>query len=159
VIAFERNGLQFDFRASGIVIYRDHVLLLRVEQHDFWFVPGGHVEIGELADAAMIREMREETGMSVEIDRLVWVVENFCTFEGKPHHEIGFFYLVTPPAEATQLDLSREFYGKEENGTPLIFRWHALDALADLNMFPSFLRTGLNALPTSITHIVHKDSD
>ena len=156
MIAFERNGLQFDFRVSGIVVHRDHVLLVRVEQYDSWFLPGGHVEIGELADVAMIREMLEETGMSVEIDRLVWVVENFFTLDGKRHQELGFFYLVTPPANATQLDLGKEFYGKEENGTPLIFRWHRLDTLANLILFPSFLATGLNALPSSITHIVHK---
>jgi len=158
-IAFERNGMQFDFRASGIAIHRDHVLLVRIEQYPFWFLPGGHVEIGELADAAMIREMLEETGMSVEIDRLVWVVENFFTLDGKRHQELGFFYLVTPPPGATQLDLGKEFYGKEENGTPLIFRWHRLEALKDLNIFPSFLKTGLNALPTSITHIVVKEID
>jgi ADP-ribose pyrophosphatase YjhB (NUDIX family) len=157
MIAFERNGLQFDFRASGIVIHRDHVLLVRIEQYPFWFLPGGHVEIGELADAAMIREMGEETGMSVEIDRLVWVVENFFTLDGKRHQELGFFYLVTPPPGATQLDLGKEFYGKEENGTPLIFRWHRLDALADLKIFPSFLGEGLTALPSSICHIVQND--
>ena len=156
-IAFERNGLQFDFRASGIAIHRDHVLLVRVPQYDFWFLPGGHVEIGELADHAMIREMREETGLEVKIERLVWVVENFFTLDGKRHQELGFFYLVTPPVEATQLDLSKEFYGKEEDGTPLTFRWHPLDALADLNLFPLFLGTGLNALPTSIGHIVQND--
>ena len=159
MIAFERNGLQFDFRTSGIAIHRGHVLLVRVEQYDFWFLPGGHVEIGELADDAMIREMREETGLQVEIDRLVWMVENFFTLDGKPHHELGFFYLVTPPDEVTQLDLDKEFYGKEENGTLLIFRWHRLDALTGLNIFPSFLSTRLNALPTSITHIVQRDKD
>jgi ADP-ribose pyrophosphatase YjhB (NUDIX family) len=156
-VAFERNGFQFDFRASGIAIHRDHVLLVRVPQYDFWFPPGGHVEIGELADHAMIREMREETGLEVKIERLVWVVENFFTLDGKRHQELGFFYLVTPPAEATQLDLRKEFYGKEEDGTPLTFRWHRLDALADLNLFPSFLRTGLTAMPTSIGHIVQND--
>jgi ADP-ribose pyrophosphatase YjhB (NUDIX family) len=157
-IAFDRNGMQFDFRASGIAIHRGHVLLVRIEQYPSWFLPGGHVEIGELADAAMIREMREETGMDVKIDRIVWVAENFFTLDGKPHHELGFFYLVTPRPDSPQLDVSKEFYGTEENGTPLIFRWHRLEALAQLTLFPSFLGTSLPALPTSITHIVQKDN-
>lgn len=156
MIAVERNGLQFDFRATGIAIHRGHVLLVRIEQYPWWFLPGGHVEIGELADAAMVREMREETGLTVVIDRLVFVVENFFTLDGKPHHELRFFYLVTPPAEAPQLDLEKEFYGKEENGTALIFRWHRLDELANLNLFPAFLKNSLSALPTSITHIIQK---
>src|SRR5271155_6279686 len=144
-IAFERNGLQFDFRASGIAIHRGHVLLVRIEQYPFWFLPGGHVEMGELAEAAMIREMREETGIDVKIDRLVWVVENFFTHEGRRHHELGLFYLVTLPAEGSQLELSKEFYGREENGTELIFRWHRLDTLANLKLQPSFLKTNLKA--------------
>lgn len=159
MIAFERNGLQFDFRVAAIAIHRGHVLLLRVEQHDFWFLPGGHVEIGELADAALLREMREETSLDVRIDRLVWVVESFYTLEGRRHHELAFYYLVTIPAGAAQLDISKEFYGEEENGTQLTFRWHRLDTLANLNLQPSFLRNSLNALPTSITHIVQKDAD
>jgi ADP-ribose pyrophosphatase YjhB (NUDIX family) len=156
-IAFERNGLQFDFRASGIAIHRNHVLLVRMEQYPFWFLPGGHVEMGELADAAIIREMREESGLEVKIDRLVWVAENFFTHDGQAHQELGFYYLVTPPAEAPQLNLGKEFFGKEDNGTALIFRWHRLDALADLNIFPAFLKAGLTALPASITHVVQSD--
>jgi ADP-ribose pyrophosphatase YjhB (NUDIX family) len=158
MIAFERNNWLFDFRVAGIAIHRDHILLLRVGPDDFWFLPGGHVEIGEHADAALLREMREETGLDVEIDRLVWVAENFFTQEDRRHHELGFYYLVTIPAGAAQLDLSKEFYGEEENGTQLIFRWHRLDALANLNLQPSFLRASLNALPTSITHIFQNDT-
>jgi len=158
MIAFERSGWQFDFRVAAIAIQREHILALRVEPHDFWFLPGGHVEINERAEAAIVREMREETGMNVAVDRLVWVVENFFTLEGKRHHELGFYYLVTLP-KAADLDLNKEFYGQEENGTQLIFRWHRLDALKNLNLQPSFLKTSLNALPTAITHIVQKDSD
>jgi ADP-ribose pyrophosphatase YjhB (NUDIX family) len=159
MIAFERNDWLFHFRAAAIAIHRDHILLLRVEPHDFWFLPGGHVEIGERADVAMLREMREETGLDVRIDRLLWIVENFFTLESRRHHELGFYYLVTAPVEAAPFDLGKEFYGIEENGTQLIFRWHRLDTLANLNLQPAFLKTRLHALPTSITHIVHRDSD
>jgi ADP-ribose pyrophosphatase YjhB (NUDIX family) len=159
MIAFERNNWLFNFRVAGIAIHLDHVLLLRVEPYDFWFLPGGHVEIGERADSAILREMREETGLDVRIDRLVWTVEAFFTLDNRRHHELGFYYLVTPPAGAPELDLDKEFFGTEENGTVLIFRWHRLDTLANLNVQPSFLKTGLNALPTSITHIVQEDRE
>ena len=36
-------------------------------------LPGGHVELGEPTEAAMIREFLEETGLRVEIERLVGV--------------------------------------------------------------------------------------
>jgi len=36
-------------------------------------LPGGHVELGEGTEAAMIREFLEETGLQVEIERLVGV--------------------------------------------------------------------------------------
>jgi 8-oxo-dGTP diphosphatase len=41
----------------------------------FWVVPGGAVEPGETSLEAAIREVREETGIEVEILRLLWLVE------------------------------------------------------------------------------------
>ena len=36
----------------------------------------------ESAGAALRREMREELGVHVTVGRLLWLVENFFTFEG-----------------------------------------------------------------------------
>ena len=50
-----------------------HVLLQRRSDNGLWGLPGGSVEIGESVSTAILREVREETGLTVEIDRLVGV--------------------------------------------------------------------------------------
>ncbi|MFC9972547.1 NUDIX hydrolase [Spirillospora sp. NPDC127200] len=40
-----------------------------------WSIPGGRVEPGEADDAAVVREMREETGLRVAVGALVGTVD------------------------------------------------------------------------------------
>ena len=47
----------------------------RHEGKDIWMVPGGGIEEGENAVEAGIREVREETGLDIGIDRLLWHVD------------------------------------------------------------------------------------
>ncbi len=55
----------------GAVIFRgDEVLLVRRGQEparDSWSLPGGLVEVGETLEAAISRELQEETGLTVAI--------------------------------------------------------------------------------------------
>jgi ADP-ribose pyrophosphatase YjhB (NUDIX family) len=50
-----------------------HVLLQRRSDNGLWGLPGGGVEIGESVSTAIVREVREETGLTVQIARLVGV--------------------------------------------------------------------------------------
>lgn len=55
----------------------DRVLMVkqRHEGRDIWMMPGGAIEDGESAAEATAREVREETGIDVEVGRLIWHVE------------------------------------------------------------------------------------
>jgi ADP-ribose pyrophosphatase YjhB (NUDIX family) len=56
------------------VIFRDaRVLLQRRDDNGRWGLPGGSVEPGESVRTAVIREVREETGLDVEPLRLIGV--------------------------------------------------------------------------------------
>ena len=56
-----------------------------------WSVPGGLVELGERAEHAVIREVREETGLEVENPELIDVVDNII-FDEKG--EVKYHFVV-----------------------------------------------------------------
>ncbi|MCL5959121.1 MAG: NUDIX domain-containing protein [Chloroflexi bacterium] len=47
------------------------VLLTRREDNGLWCLPGGHMDLGEMVTETVIRETEEETGLVVEVERLV----------------------------------------------------------------------------------------
>lgn len=56
------------------VIWRDDRLLLQQRADGGqWGLPGGSVEIGETVTAAVVREVREETGYEIAVGRLIGV--------------------------------------------------------------------------------------
>ena len=55
---------------KAVVLHQGRVLLL-VNERDEWDLPGGRPEAGEDHRAALEREVREETGLNVDIGTLL----------------------------------------------------------------------------------------
>jgi len=56
-----------------------------------WALPGGFVEVGETVEAAAVREAREETGLDVELVRLLGVYSDPA--RDPRGHTVGIVYV------------------------------------------------------------------
>ncbi len=153
MLQIERTDRRFIYRTAGVAVDRDRVLIHRSEDDDFWALPGGRVEMGEIASEALAREMQEELGVQVEVGRLLWIVENFFTHEGYACHELALYFWMTLPLEAPVRRAAGPFYG-DEFGLPLIFRWLPLDQLPATELYPIFLKKHLRAIPDHPQHVI-----
>jgi 8-oxo-dGTP pyrophosphatase MutT (NUDIX family) len=156
MLSFKHSKGRFSCRAVGIIIDRERLLIHRAEGDDFWALPGGRIEFGEPAGVALARELAEELGIAAEVGRLVWVVENFFTYQDEPYHEIAFYFRASL-ANDSPLQARREPFKGEDNSVPLIFEWHPLERLEDVTLYPTFLRKAVARMPQSTQHIVHRD--
>jgi 8-oxo-dGTP diphosphatase len=57
--------------AVAVINAQEQVLLVRRSDLPFWALPGGGLDLEETMEACCIREVQEETGLRVEIERLV----------------------------------------------------------------------------------------
>ena len=79
--------------AAVLVLHSDRLLMIRQERRTGvrWEVPGGGQEAGETLEDAAVREVREEAGLEVTVDRLI------CTYASYRLHTgtvvLGAFYL------------------------------------------------------------------
>ena len=168
MISFLVDDVRFNLRAVAVIVDDGYALLHRATFENFWSLPGGRVEVGEPSAMTVARELVEELGPTCEaqVGRLLWVVENFFTYEGVRSHELGMYYHVTLGAASPYLAKERAFEGIEEDlplhegeRVGLIFQWFPLAVLASLPLYPTFLREQLASLPGATELVVHTDPD
>jgi ADP-ribose pyrophosphatase YjhB (NUDIX family) len=65
-------------RVTGVVIEDGRILLLNQDTDSgrSWSLPGGKLEEGETLAEALIREIKEETGLDIEPGRLLYVCDH-----------------------------------------------------------------------------------
>lgn len=102
------------------------------------------------SDAA-IREVYEESGLVVEVEKLLFTQENFFEMEDGLHHEIGFYYLMKDIGK--QKISSNRVLDNDEEGLV----WLDINKLENYIVYPKIYNDILRKLPTKIIHSVVDD--
>lgn len=83
--------------SRAVILDQDHILLCKTRDlpMSFYFLPGGHIEHGESAEVAVLRELLEESGTQCRIKRFLGCLEH--SFEPGHssichNHEYNFFF-------------------------------------------------------------------
>ena len=105
-----RARAQQETSAGGVVYRKDDagpLFLLIRDSYQNWGFPKGHVEVGERAEDAALREVREETGIEhVSVRGIIDTIDWYFRFRGRLIHKVCHFYLMettqamTSPQEA-----------------------------------------------------------
>lgn len=148
--SFDEDGLWFRYRAAAIILHEGRVLMARNESDPYRYSIGGGVHHGESAADAVRREVWEEVGVRMEVDRLAFVHENFFTephtpaFAGRSCHEVTFYFLMRyDPAEPPRATASTSLGGASE-----WFEWVDLATYGrdGTTSYPTFFATELAKL-------------
>ncbi|MGI2327985.1 NUDIX hydrolase [Planococcus sp. YIM B11945] len=148
---FELENQVFNFRVAGVWIENGHVLLHKQAGDLHWALPGGRAQMQEESKACLEREMKEELDVAVEVDRLLCVVENFFSYDGRKFHEIGFYYLIHGTEDQPYFQTG-SFHGPE--GKRLLYQWVPFSEVPQMALQPEFLRKALSELPGETQHVI-----
>ena len=113
----------------GVLSDEDGILLVRQKSGDYTFLPGGHIEFGEGAKTALIREIEEELGQSVVVGQLLGVIEHKWSADHHLSHELNLVFVIS----CEELKSDRSPASREGN---LEFLWHPLNDLRSINLKP-----------------------
>jgi 8-oxo-dGTP pyrophosphatase MutT (NUDIX family) len=136
--------------ATAFVVREGRTLLLKHKKLGLWLPPGGHIDEGETPDEAVLREVREETGLEASFvapphaavsslprveplhaPQLVQVEE----IPGHNHHIDLIYFLKAAPGEVRP--------GAGESGE---WRWHSAEELGEPHVNEEIRASGRKAI-------------
>ncbi|WP_235991425.1 NUDIX hydrolase [Facklamia lactis] len=150
-ISFIHNNEKFNYRVCAVIINDNNILAMKDERSPYYYLPGGRVMMGETAEEAVIREVKEELKIKVSIDRPLWLNQSFFTEDGDhlQYHEICIYFLINIE-DTILLERGNKFYLQEDVHFHQ-FEWLKFDSLKDLYFYPLFLKEEIYNLPEVFT--------
>ncbi|WP_055534687.1 NUDIX domain-containing protein [Streptomyces graminilatus] len=125
--------------AKAVIIRDGHVLLQRAvwEEQQCYFLPGGGQHPGEALDNTVRREVLEETGLKVGVERMLWLREYIGVHHGgaPDDHRVEVVFLCRPEGDTERLG------GHAEDDAQTGLEWVKLEGIPGRNLFPLGLRS------------------
>ena len=141
-----------NLRVGAIITKGKQVLMVKSARDDWYYSVGGRIKVGETSQQAVEREVFEELGVRLEIDRLGFVQENY--FYGtigdgceRLIYELCFYYYMKVPDGFEPACRSVTGDGAAET-----IEWVPFDT--EETIYPVFFRTELEHPLPGIRHIV-----
>ena len=121
--------------AGALIIRNEKILFQRRSDNGKWGLIGGLLEMNETYEEAALREIREETGLEVQLDSFLGIFHNhnMVWSNGDTAHVISAMFTASIVSGEPRIDeesLELRFFGEEE--IPEMF---AEDHIATLNAY------------------------
>jgi ADP-ribose pyrophosphatase YjhB (NUDIX family) len=141
VVSSDIHGKEYDVpvdqlvwrpAAYAIVIHDGKILLTK--QHKAFHLPGGGINLGEMPEAGVIREVHEETGLEVNNPRLVGSISGFFTQTSKLTTDIKHVHsiLLYYRCDLVGGELSIDGFEDDEKVIGDLPEWIPIDQLDDI---------------------------
>ncbi len=152
---------QSELIARGLILHQSHALMCRNTKHNYYYLPGGHIEFAEPAASALKRELQEEAAADITVGPLLLTTENTFNDGKRDHHEINLVFHVEQlngvklaatgsSSDSTSSGDLRPEIESQESG--IDFDWIDLAAVADMDIRPlqikAWLATGGTLAPS-----------
>jgi 8-oxo-dGTP diphosphatase len=128
-------------RVSVIVINKEKNILLvrhRKGNRQYWVLPGGRMEFGETFAECAVREMREETGLEVEVDDFAYLSEAIAP--DRSRHIVNVFLTAHVVGGVMKVGDEPVLAGVD---------YLPVEELARLTLFPPVGKVVIESLPSS----------
>lgn len=149
-ITIDVNGYCINLRVAGILHLDDKILVCRMIDKDWWFLPGGRIKANESSLQALQRELCEEIGKSFRIVRPAVCSENFFQLDGRSFHEVCTYYDV-------------QWTGTKDMEQPKdaneVFDWAAREDIPKLDLKPAFLKKYILNPSPNLELVIYREGD
>lgn len=147
----------FRYRA-GAVIARDGAILMSTSKSvDYYYSIGGAVHLGETAEEAAVREVLEETGVEMQVDRLLFIHENYFSdvFRGRDirWHEVALYFLMKGGDLDRIASNDVNMRNEKEN-----LAWLTSADFSKGKVHPEFLPRVVQENSSQVKHIITRDN-
>lgn len=125
-------------RVNGLVVRNNTLLLVKIDaptrDTPLWMPPGGGLEFGETMEACLVREVEEETGLTVAVENLRYVSE----FVEPPYHAVEFYFDCRETGGTQQLGVDPEL----QDGKQMLLdlKFIPFEQFDQYNISPHFIK-------------------